>query len=238
MALPKINDIPKFSVKVPSSGKTATFRPFLVKEQKVLLMALESQDSEQILQSLIDTVESCLLTKINLKTLSTFDIEYLFLQIRAKSVGEISTIQIKCNSCETYNEVAVPLEQVQVDTADIKSNRIELTDKYTLKMRYPSYYNMDKSEGIYQQFVDIDSMYNTMLLCLDEILTEEEVIKFDSETKENKVEFLDSLTPQQFDKITEFLLSTPVLSHDIKFKCVNCGADNEHTLAGLNSFFS
>ena len=134
MPLPIVNEVPRYTLTVPSTKKEFRYRPFLVKEQKVLLIALESQDNKQILSSIVDTISSCIDEDIDLSSLTTFDVEYMFTRIRAKSVGETSKIIVKCSECEADNEHEVQLDQITVDVPD-KIQNIQLNDKYTLKLK-------------------------------------------------------------------------------------------------------
>ena len=138
MALPKINDVPKYTTTIPSNGKTIHYRPFLVKEQKVLLIALESQDQQNILRAMVDTLKACIDENVDFYNLATFDIEYLFTKIRSKSVGESSTISITCESCNEQTPVKVNLDDIKIDVP-AKNKIIQLTDTAKLIMRYPSY---------------------------------------------------------------------------------------------------
>ena len=132
MALPRLNDVPKYTLKIPSTKKEITYRPFLVKEQKVLLMALESQDDKQILQAVLDTIEACVLDKINATNLALFDLEYVFLKIRSVSVGEGAEVTIKCQKCENPVKTKIDLNSITFDK--MPENRIKINDKYTIQM--------------------------------------------------------------------------------------------------------
>tara|TARA_R110000822_G_scaffold31825_6_gene91839 strand:- start:362 stop:1069 length:708 start_codon:yes stop_codon:yes gene_type:complete len=235
MALPQINDIPKYNLTIPSTGQEVTFKPFLVKEQKILLIALESGDDKQILRSIIDTVTSCILDKINVEKLATFDLEYIFTQIRSKSAGESTKLNLLCSKCEETTPTVVNLEEISINV-NVKDKIIELTDKFTLVMRYPNYKGV-----LLNMNGDDDSVTNAIfemiVMCLDELRTEEEIIKFDDETRESIDAFVGGLTASQIEFIVNFVESLPKLEHDITFNCTHCNTVNEIKLQGLQDFF-
>ena len=141
MALPKLNDAPKYDVIIPSTKQEIRFRPFLVKEQKILLMALETKDQKSILNAITDTLKSCIVDEINVSRLTSFDVEYLFTQIRAKSVGESTKIGFLCTKCETENEVTIKLDDIKIDVPKKKMS-VAINDQYTIDMKYPTYMSM------------------------------------------------------------------------------------------------
>jgi phage FluMu protein Com len=234
MALPKLNDVPKYELTIPSTDKKVYFRPFLVKEQKVLMMALETQDDKQILKSITDTIEACLEDDINVNTLATFDVEYMFTQIRAKSVGETTDIMISCKNCETNNKINIKLDEIKIEV-NKEDQTIELNDTFTVKMRYPKYASMLNQESADTSVTKI--LYDLVMTCLDELRTEEEIIKFDDEPEREVQSFIESLTTDQFDKLLAFVNGLPSLKHDVEFKCTHCKEDNQLTLQGLADFF-
>lgn len=234
MALPVINDIPKYKVTIPSTGKVAFFRPFLVKEQKILMMALESKDAEQIVRATTDTIRSCV-EGADISTLATFDVDYLFLQIRAKSVGETSDINVLCSECDAENEVTLNLESIDIKVEQ-KAPEIVLNDKYTLKLRYPKYDDITKMM-IQPDSKNVGKLFHTALSSLDSLLTEDEKISFDDEPEEELIKFMDGLNTTQFENIMEFVNNIPVLSKNIKFKCKSCEHDNDQLVEGIESFF-
>lgn len=234
MALPKLNDVPKYELRIPSTDKKVYFRPFLVKEQKVLMMALETQDDKQILKSITDTIEACLEEDINVNTLATFDVEYMFTQIRAKSVGETTEILAECTKCNAQNKVKVKLDDIKIDV-NKDDQIIKLNESYTIKMRYPKYTSMiGKDEG---ETSVTKVLYNLVMTCLDELRTEEEIIKFDDEPESEIVSFIENITTDQFDMLLKFVNELPSLKHDIEFKCESCNEENKLTLQGIADFF-
>ena len=236
MALPVVNEVPRYTLTVPSTKKEIRYRPFLVKEQKILLIALESQDNKQILSSIVDTIKSCIDEDVDINSLTTFDVEYMFTRIRAKSVGETSKIVVKCSECEADNEYQVELDKIKIDVPD-KIKNIELNDTYTLKLKYPMYSHMTKAD-LSDRASASETLYFLTLGCLDSLQSEEENFSFKDETKKDTEDFLDSLTSEQFNMIMEFVNNVPSLTHDIHFPCISCNHDNTYTLRGINDFFS
>lgn len=234
MALPKINNVPKYTLTIPSTKKQITYRPFFVKEQKVLLIALESQDEDQILKATTDMIAACVDDNINVSKMPTFDVEYIFTQIRSKSVGETSKVNIACTACKEYNEVEVHLDKIKIDIPP-KNNEIKLNDNYTVVMNYPSYTSVSKIKS--KRGTITSTMYESVLLSLDKLKTPDEVISFAEEPEAEVDNFLESLTSDQFQQLVKFVDSTPTLKHDVKFTCGKCNHTNKKTLQGLQDFF-
>lgn len=234
MALPVVNEVPKYKMTIPSTGQSVFYRPFLVKEQKVLMIALESQDQNLVIKSITDTLAACVDDALNYEDLATFDIEYMFSQIRSKSVGETSDISIKCSECEVPNEVSVSIADIEVETNPLPT--IKLNDNFQLKLKYPPYGRMIDT------IVDDEATFTSTLFqmaigSLDKLLTDDEQIDFKNETDEEIVKFLDNMNNDQFDLILNFVKNLPKLSKDIEFKCVGCGHDNLQRLEGMQDFF-
>ena len=236
MALPRVNT-PVYDLELPSTGETIKYRPFLVKEQKVLLIALESQDEKQILSSIVDTIKSCVVDPIDPNSLATFDVEYIFTRIRAKSAGETSKITVKCSECNISNDYTVELDKIKIDVPKNDKNKIKLNETYTLTLKYPRYSHMVKAD-LPENAGYSETLYYLTLGCLDSLQTENENFNFADESKEDVETFLGSLTNPQFDMIMEFVNNVPQLTHDIKFQCTSCNHDNTHTLRGIQDFFS
>lgn len=235
MALPQLNDSPSYEIKVPSTNQQANFRPFLVKEQKILMMAMETQDDKQILKAITDTIISCSESPINVNDLTTFDVEYLFTQIRSKSVGETTTIAAKCTKCDQLTDVTINLADIKIDLPKNDNKKIKINDKYTLVMRYPPYSFMLEEDVVNGN--QVDQMYAAIRTCLDTLETEEERISFREESKEEVEKFLDQMTTEQFNLVAEFVSNIPKLQHSINFKCDNCQEDNVLNLTGIQDFF-
>lgn len=235
MPLPQLNTAPKYQLKVPSTGKTVRFRPFLVKEQKILLIAYESQDKKAIIEAMLDTLESCI-DDLNVKRLSTFDADYIFTQIRAKSVGEIVDLNIPCTECETNNQVKVNLEEIKVEVPK-KDMHVSLTDDISIRMKYPDYgFFLNNPESLENESV-AESMIDLVTSCIEAVETGDERIDIADEPREEVVKFIESLTSSQFEKISTFVQDIPKMKHSLKFKCIKCEHENERKLEGLEDFF-
>ena len=235
MALPIINETPKYNTVIPSTKAKVKFRPFLVKEQKVLLMALESQNEDDMLESIVDTIESCY-DGVTAHNLTTFDIEYLFTKLRSKSVGESTQIGVHCTHCEEVNEVDIVLEDVEIEEVG-QAPDIVLNDKFTLKLKYPSYSKVrENSIDLADRSVG-NLIFHLAVSSLDKLLTEEEAIDLNEEPLEERIKFLDNLNGNQFNEIMSFIENIPQLSYDIKFNCNSCGKENKQQLRGTESFF-
>ena len=237
MALPVINEVPSYKITIPSTKKELKFRPFLVKEQKILLMALESQDVEEMIDAMQNTIKSCCLEDINVESLSTFDSEYIFTKIRAKSVGETTDVGIYCDACEHVNEVTVNLDKVEVNIPD-DNLEIKLNDQFVLKMKYPTYRSMGKIiSNTDNGSSAAQDIFNTAVASFDKLFTDDEVIDMNEEPEEERIKFLDNLNPDQFKLVTEFAINMPQLVHDVKFTCEKCKKENEQQIQGIQSFF-
>ena len=240
MPLPTIST-PTYELTLPSSGKKIKYRPFLVREEKVLIMALESEDTKQITNSVIDILNSCILSKgIKLETLATFDIEYLFLNIRSKSVGETIDVNIVCPD-DNKTQVAVT---VDVDSIKIKKDRkhknvIKLDDNLSLKLKYPSMAQFIDSN--FESKIDeseVKSTLDMIISCIDVIFNEEESWPASESTPKELEDFVDQLNTKQFKLIEDFFATMPKLTHTIKVKNPNTGVESEVRLEGLAAFFS
>lgn len=237
MALPKLNDMPKYSVNIPSMSTEVRIRPFVVKEEKILLIAMESQDPKQIAHAIMDTIKSCVEEPLDTKKLTSYDVEYLFLQIRAKSVGETSDILLTCEECQTENEVKVDISQVKID-GQVSDNKIKLTDQVTIQMKPPTYLQVAENEKIVgEDATTMDRIFGLIVASISAVLTEEERIDFSEIKFEEAVEFLESMTSDQFTKIREYMENQPTLKHKVEYTCSGCGSNQNVTLEGMQSFF-
>lgn len=235
MALPQLNSTPSYRITIPSLGKKTTFRPFLVKEQKALLIAYETQDKTDMVRAITRTIHACIEEPIE-ENLTTFDVDYLFTQIRAKSVGEVVDLSIKCEECNASNDISVELDDIQM-SKETQSDIIELTDEVSLKMRYPSYDDFLSNEKLLDTESMTESLMELIMVCLDSVLTEEERFSIKDESKEDVINFIDSMTSDQFERVTEFVQNMPAISKDIEFTCVSCKHENKRTLQGMDDFF-
>lgn len=235
MALPVINEHSKYSLTIPSSGRTVSFRPFLVKEQKILLTAMESQDQTMMLQAVVDTLKSCVFDELTERELATFDVEYMFTKIRSKSVGESTTVMLKCSKCEEDNKIDVDLNEIEMKIE--VENKIKINDQFTIEMRYPNYQDVILLTKL-ETSSTTEQILEVITACLDKIYTEEEIINIQDEPKEEIINFIDSLNTDQFNGIVNFVMNLPTLKKDIDFKCQSCGKKNKTTIEGLQSFLS
>ena len=238
MALPVLsNDKPMYEVVVPSSQQTLKFRPFLVKEQKSLLVAYESQDMKQILSAMLNCIETCV-HGINIKDLATFDVDYLFTQVRAKSVGETSTILSACVNCNEQNEVKINLEDVKMNASEIKTKVIPITDTINVEMKYPTYDDMLRNPNYMKKDgTQTELLFESIVSCMYAVQTGDDNIIISQEPREEIEKFVNSLTNDQLTKITEFVESMPAMTHEQKFTCKKCQHENTVELKGLQDFF-
>ena len=238
MALPKINETLNFSMKIPSTGKTVKYRPYLVKEEKVLLQAFESGDTKTCLEAMVDTLNACIdpKTKVSVDELATFDVEYMFTQVRSKSVGETSNIVVKCKECEGDNQYQVNLDDLKVEVKDVDSV-IDITDTISVKMKYPTYASILEGDVDKLSESDTDTALDMISSSIETVMTEDEVIDCAGQTKEEMVEFVSSMTATQLQGISKFLENMPALKHEIHFDCEHCQTRNEVELKGLSDFF-
>jgi len=236
IGLPKLNNMPKYKMIVPSSKKEVTFRPFLVKEEKILLMALESDDQKQILNTVIDTIKACVVEDIDATKLATFDIEYMFLKIRAKSVGETSNIIMKCDECQSDNDVAINIDSVEIEVPNI-SNIIELDDQISLEMKWPSFDSIVKDD-ILSSESNVDQIFGLIRSSIDAIQTSEERFSAKDQTIQELDTFVESMNNQQFTKVREYVEKMPKLAHNVTFSCKKCNHENNTVIEGMQSFFS
>jgi len=223
-------------MEIPSTGKKVKYRPYLVKEEKVLLQAFESKDTKMCLQAMSDTISACLdpSAEVDVEKLATFDLEYMFTQLRGKSVGEISTILISCKECEKHNEYNIDLDKLKV-SVERNKNIIKITDTISVEMRYPTYesFIVDDLENSAK---DINSALKILASSVAAILTPSERIDTTGKPKEEIIEFLSSMTASQLKQLTDFLENMPALKHQANFVC-DCGAENSLELKGLSDFF-
>jgi|TARA_B100000085_G_scaffold283141_1_gene313092 hypothetical protein len=239
MALPRLkNDIPKYDLIIPSTGNTVKFRPFLVKEQKVLLMAFESKDNKQMINSMLDCLSSCV-PDASIDELATFDVDYMFSQVRSKSVGETTTILHACSNCNEENEVKIRLDQIKVDIDENfkKTKDIEIDKNIIVELKYPSYADVSKNVNIDENTSDTELLTESLMACIKAVKTEEEYLLIKDEPKEEVERFVNSLTNQQLEMITKFAQSVPKLKHTENYECKKCKTENKIELEGLQDFF-
>jgi len=238
MPLPKIST-PTYELEIPSSGETIRYRPFLVKEEKVLVIALESEDTKQITNAIKAVLKSCVLTKgIKVEKLPTFDIEYLFLNIRGKSVGEELDVNVICPDDEkTSVAISINLDDIQVQKNDEHDNKIRLDDNIMMELKYPSLDQFIKNNFEFDEKNAMQQSFDLIGSCIDKIYNEEEVWAAADCTKKEINEFLESMNSTQFKGIEKFFETMPKLSHTISITNPNTKKTSEVVLEGLASFF-
>ena len=237
MALPKLTT-PTYELEIPSTDEKISYRPFLVKEEKILLMAMESGKNEDIVNAVKQIVSECTFNKLKLGTMPMFDVEYIFLNIRAKSIGEVSKLKLLCpDDNKTYANVEVNLEEVQVQVSDDHTNKIELTDNMGMIMTYPTIDSFAES-GIQQ--INANNMIDIIGSCVLQIYEDngEKVYEAKDQTKKEMTEFIEQMNTTQFKKVKKFFDSMPRLKHTIKVRNPKTKKMNDITLAGLNDFFA
>ena len=237
MALPKLN-IPTYELEVPSTDEKIKYRPFLVKEEKILLIAMESKDNAEMIQGVKDIVSQCTFEKVDVSNMPMFDVEYIFLNIRAKSVGEISSIKVLCpDDKKTYATVEVDLSKVEVQVEKKHTNKIELSDDMGLIMTYPTIESFVKN-GI--ENISPTNMLDVVGSCILQIYEEkgEKIYEAKDQTKKELSEFIESMNTKQFKQIQEFFDTMPKLKHTIKVKNPKTKKESDVTLTGLNDFFA
>ena len=239
MPLPTIVT-PSYELTLPSNGKKIKYRPFLVKEEKVLVIAMESEDTKQITNAIKAVLKSCVQTKgIKIESLPTFDIEYLFLNIRGKSVGEELEVNIICpDDGETSVPVMIALEDIQVEKMDGHSPQIKLDSKLMMEMKYPSLDEFIKNNFDFKEENQMDQSFQLIASCIDKIYSDEEVWATADCTKKEVNEFLESMNSSQFKLIEKFFETMPKLQHTITVTNPNTKVESEVVLEGLASFFA
>ena len=237
MALPKIG-YPTYELELPSTGKTVKYRPFLVKEEKVLLLALEAEDEKQVTSAVKDLLKNCVISRIKVDQLPSFDLEYLFLKIRAASIGELITLTVTClDDSETKVEAAINIENVEIFKPEGHSTKIMFDDTTGLIMKYPSMQQFIDREFL-QKEIKTEEIYDFIAGSIDQIFDGDEVYDSTTTTKKEFRTFVDGLTTKQFEKIQQFYATCPKLSHTFKVVNPKTGKESEYTIEGLQSFFA
>ena len=239
MPLPKIVT-PTYELELPSSGETIQYRPFLVKEEKVLVIALESEDTKQITNAIKTVLKNCIQTKgIKVEQLPTFDIEYLFLNIRGKSVGETVDVNVTCPDDEvTTTKVTIDLDAIQVQKNEEHTNQIKLDDSIMMELKYPSLEQFIKSNFDFSDQNQMDQSFQLIGQCIDKIYTADEVWAAADCTKKEINEFLESMNSNQFKDIEAFFETMPKLQHTVTVTNPKTNVESEVVIEGLASFFA
>ena len=239
MPLPTITT-PTYELELPSTGKPIKYRPFLVKEEKLLVLALETEDTKEISNAIKAVLKNCIQTKgIKVETLPTFDIEYLFLNIRGKSVGEeIRVNLIAPDDGETSVPVTINIDEIKVQKKEDHTNKIKLDDNLMMEMKYPSLDQFIKNNFDMSGNVGIDQSFDLIASCVDKIYSQEEVWVAADVTKKELVDFLEQMNSIQFKQIEKFFETMPKLSHEITFTNPKTKVESTVVLEGLSSFFA
>jgi|TARA_B110000467_G_scaffold163052_1_gene187977 hypothetical protein len=247
MGLPRIA-VPEYSLKLPSNGKEIKYRPFLVKEEKILLIAMESEDDDQIAAASKTVINNCIYADIDVNDLPIFDVEYIFLQLRARAKGELIELKYNCPKCENEIPMSFNIDEINVTKEEGHDPKIQLTDELGVVMKYPNMAlqtEIEKNKNENQ----VEQLFRTIMICIDYIYDAEKMYSNKDHTKEELTEFLESLTDPQFQKISKFFETMPRLKHKINLECRNkvkgegkkkdkaCGYTEEMALEGLQSFF-
>ena len=241
--LPKL-DIPTYTVKLISSGKTIRYRPFLVKEQKLFLMASEADDAKETINTIRQVLKNCILDEIDVDNLPTFDLEYLFMHLRARSVEEVVDLKYKCNN-EVNNEEGVKVKcngsvsfklnilEVEPTINPEHTNKIQLTENLGICLKYPTFEMIQKYDTINEEEV----MTSILVDCVDYIYDKDQIYHAKDSTKEELEEFVDNLQQKDLEKIKKFFDTMPEIKKDVHFKCPKCAYEEDITIKGLQSFF-
>lgn len=237
MALPQVV-LPTYELEIPSSGKKIKYRPFVVKEEKILLLALETNDEKEVENAVRNLLKGCIQTRgVKIEDLTIFDLEYIFLQIRAVSVGEMIEMNITCkDDNETTARYVLNLSEVKVTKPEGHSNKIMLSDTMGMIMKYPSFDDFVRT-SILGAAPTADGVIEAMAGCVDQIFNGEEVYDSSTTSKKEFVDWIEGLTNQQFEQVRQFFEDTPRLEHTFTLKNPNTGVESEYTISGLTNFF-
>ena len=238
MGLPKLESV-TYDLVIPSTGENVQFRPFVVKEEKVLLTALESNDATQISRAMRDIVKTCTFNNVKVETLAMFDLEYIFLKLRAKSVGEVAEIGIKCSTkeCGHMNNVQVNIDQIEISGNPTLEENIQLTDTIGVTVKAPT---VERTENLLKGSKinsEIDLVISLIIASIVSIYDADKVYPAIDSTPEELNEFVDSLNKEQFGKLQTFFENFPKLKKEISFTCTECGKEQTQALEGLTDFF-
>ena len=239
MPLPEINT-PTYELTLPSTGKKIKYRPFLVREEKILIMALETEDTEQITNAVVDIISGCILTKgVDVTKLATFDIEYLFLNVRSKSVGESVEVNVICpDDNKTSVQVEIDIDSIKIQKTKGHKNIIKLDDQYSMKLKYPSLNEFIDTNFESSEESDVNKSLNMITSCIEMIYDKEESWDASDSTKQELEEFIEQLNSKQFKTIEKFFETMPKLSHKLKVTNPTTEVESEVVLEGLASFFT
>lgn len=242
--LPKI-DVPIYELILPLTKKSIRFRPFLVKEEKILLMAMESEESDAVLLAIKQILTNCCLDDLNVDDLPITDIEYLFLNLRARSVNEIVELPYRCNNkidangeqkeCGNIVTLQMNLLEIRPEVHEKKIDKIELSQNMGILIKYPSFKMVEEAQK--QEGSEVDKLMNILVACIDGVYTEETIFYSKDIPKKELLDFIENLTREQFSKVQEFFETMPKIKKDVDFSCTKCGYQETITIEGLQSFF-
>lgn len=239
MPLPKV-EFPTYTMELLSSNKKIRFRPFLVKEQKLLLMATESEDDKDIIDTVKQICKNCILDDIDVESLPVFDLEYIFLNLRSRSVNEIVELQYRCNNKLEDDKVCGSLEKFKINLLEIKpvrdenhSSKIMFSDNLGVVMKYPTFEMIQKLEGDSEEEI----LFELLTKCIDYIFDKEEIYYTKDYKQEELIEFIDNLQQKDLEKIQKFFETAPKIKHNLQFKCRKCNYEEDITIEGLQNFF-
>ena len=230
--LPKL-DVPNYELEVPSSDKKLKFRPFLVKEEKVLLMALESQDQKEMLRAMKEIIATCTYEKFDVENSPLFDLEYIFLKIRSKSVGETSTIRVKCKDGKNFAQVDIPLDEVNVQVEEDHTNKIEINKDISVIMDYPKI----DVQNVVEEGQEVVSFFNVIKQCIYQVIDGETVHERTDMEDKDLDEFIGSLTNKHLVQFRKFFDTMPKLKYEVKYKHPKTDKEETKVLEGMQSFF-
>lgn len=242
--LPKI-DVPIYELLLPLTKQTIKFRPFLVKEEKILLMAMESEDADAVLLAIKQILTNCCLEELNIDDLPITDIEYFFLNLRARSVNEVVELPYRCNhkvivngeekECGNVVKIEMNLLDIHPEVHEKKIDKIELSENMGILIKYPSFKMVEEAQK--QEASEIDKLMHILVACISGVYTEETIFYSKDVPKTELMEFIENLTREQFSKIQEFFETMPKIKKDVDFNCSKCGYHEEITIEGLQNFF-
>lgn len=232
MTIPMIK-VPTFTMTLPFSKDEVKFRPYVVREEKLLIMAAESQEQSTIVNQVGDIVKECTFGKIDIASAPMFDVQHAFLQIRGKSVGETFELYLICGSCEHKTPTNIHSDSFVLQTTEGHTNKLALADGFTVVMRYPTISHYGSLFGS----TDDSDVFDVIAECVESIYTQDEMFTNTGDNKKDIVAFLGDLTPEQFEIIESFFLTMPVLKTSIEFTCTGCGKENVVHVDGINNFF-
>jgi hypothetical protein len=226
---------PSYEITLPSDGSKIEFRPFLVKEEKILLIASESKNEKEMVRAIQDVVSACTFGKLNMSSAPMVDIEYLFLKIRSKSVGESAKPTLKCKKCSKLNTLEINLDTIEAEKSPEHNKKIEISKNVIIEMRYPKFSDVELIQNVN---TDAEKLVNMMAVCIEKIYTPENTFNTKELSTKEVIEFIDNLTQVQFRMLTKFFETMPQVTKKVDYKCKHCGSDESITLRGAQDFFS